>query len=348
MNQVNSYLNKIQAADYAEFSRALPNENPTYLGDTLMPNVKTQNFKVEYMRLSANAHTPVMAYVHAWDSETLIGTRKDFEVLEAETLLIKLKLNQTETLRKYLDAMGGNRAEREVFRYIYDDARNLASAVKARTELMKIEAMTTGKVKIKENGINMTVSYGQPAGNNQSYDWSDGTANVIADLEAMVDLSKASSGLKPNVAIMSERVWRRIRKDEAIQNAINGAGNAGRYVSEGQVKAYIAEAFGLTIYVPEGNVGYQTATGKIAYKPWLDTDTISIFYADGGKAGTGLYGPTPDEQALGLPDVENRQFYTFHKWQTDDPIVTWLRASTVFIPVFPNALSLVVGTITLE
>ena len=126
-----------------------------------------------------------MATVHAFDTEAEIGSRPTFDKMEVEKLLIKRKINQTERVRLLFES--GVYADDAIVRYVFDDMRLMADAVKVRTEVAKMDVLSTGKMNINENRLKMTVDYGVPA-ENLAFDLDlSADADIIGQLQAIVD-----------------------------------------------------------------------------------------------------------------------------------------------------------------
>lgn len=341
-------LKKISAKDRFEFSKNFDVKLPDFaLVDQIFPDRKTQNFEAEFTRLSNTAMIPRAAMVHAYDTETEIGQRPGFESISAEKLLIKEKIDQGENLRKYLDRLG-NAPESTILEYIYNDMANEARVVATKTKLMKLEALATGKVTVHENNLNFVIDYNVPDENRVAYTWSDPTHDILGDIEAMIALARTNGKIVTG-AVTTPAIMAAIRKNTALRTAMLGALNEGKYVSEKEVKAWISENFGFSINVVEGVYNKQAADGTLTATPVLEADVFTLYVANGGVAGVGLWGPTPDEQSLlALPNVSQSGYITIHQWNTDDPVTTWTRASGVFVPVLPDPYGTVVATITVE
>ena len=96
-----SVLTMISDRDRLEFSQNYSIQR-SYVGDTLFPDIKTENLEAEYERLSEGMELPTAAMVHAFDTEAAIGVRPGFEKVSVEKLLIKEKINQSERLAHLL------------------------------------------------------------------------------------------------------------------------------------------------------------------------------------------------------------------------------------------------------
>ena len=65
-----------------------------FVGLKLFPAVKTDNMKLAIAQLTKGGKIPVMALVHALDTEARIGDRPNYETINVELMLIKEKLNK--------------------------------------------------------------------------------------------------------------------------------------------------------------------------------------------------------------------------------------------------------------
>lgn len=155
-------LRMLSQAEQLDFSQNFLIPRPNYIGDTIFPDRKTQNFKAEYLRLAAGSQLPTMALVHGLDTEAHIGSRPALERVTVEKLFIKEKINQTESLRQVLENGAFN--DSALIDFVYDDWGRLAEGVRCRTEVAKMEVLSTGKMTIKENGLNFSVDFGVPNG----------------------------------------------------------------------------------------------------------------------------------------------------------------------------------------
>lgn len=339
-------LNLISDAERLEFSQNLSVARPAYIGDRIFPDQKTENIKAEYLRLAAGATIPVMATVHAFDTEAEIGSRPVFDKTEVEKLLIKRKINQTERVRLLTE--NGVYADDAVVRYVFDDMRLMADAVKVRTEVAKMEVLATGKMTIKENKLNMTVDYGVPASNiGYKLDLS-ADADIIGQLRAIVD-DAADSGNTLTEVVLSNKILRKLSSNKGIQTMIYGSVGVGTYVPTDRLSALFMSMFGFgTITTNDLRYKTQTSSGKETTKRFFPDDKIA-FLSNGTSAsfGAGLWGVTPEEADYGQYNEKSaNQYITVTQWATHDPVAVWTKASGLFIPVVPNPNGLFIASDT--
>lgn len=336
-------LNMISDADRLEFSQTLSIAR-NYIGDRIFPDQKTQNIKAEYLRLAEGANIPVMATVHAFDTEAEIGTRPVFDKTEVEKLLIKRKINQTERVRLLTE--NGVYADDAVTKYVFDDMRLMAEAVKTRTEVAKMEVLATGKMTIKENNLNLTVDYGVPVKNtNHQIDFGV-DADIIGQIQTIADAA-AEAGNALTEIVTSNKILRKLAANKGIQTLIYGTVGAGTYVPADRIRSLFTELFGFGM-ITTNDLRYkaQTAGGKEATKRFFPEDKMA-FLSNGtmNSFGAGLWGVTPEEAEYGQYNEKSaQQFITVTQWATPDPVAVWTKASGLFIPVVPNPNGLYIAT----
>lgn len=314
-----------------------------YLGDTVFNDVKTENLEAEYARLADGLSLPTMAQVHAFDTEAAIGTRPTIEVATIEKLLIKEKINQSERLQQYTKR--GITSESTLIEYVFDDMSRLAENVKTRTEVAKMEALTTGKMTVKENNLNFVIDYGVPADNRITVKWSDPEYDMLSDIQKMIDRAKAK-GKTVNRCVTSTKIVSYMRKNKGIQTAMYGANGVGTFMALGQINTLMSDMFGFTITINDDMYKYPKADGTYTTARYVDEDKFVLYQAGtNGAFGVGLWGTTPEELSSGAYTAKSAdQYITITQWQTPDPVAVWTKASGLFVPVIPDPAALVIAT----
>lgn len=337
-------MKMVSQADLLDFSQNL-NINRNYLGDTLFPNIKTQHMKAEFYRLSDPLMLPTMAQVHALDTETHIGQRPTLEKVRMEKMLIKEQINQSERLQLWLEE--GVAGADNIVKYIFDDVARLAESVKTRTEVMKLEALCTGKLTVDENGAKFTVDYQVPGTNKKVLSWSSKTADIIGDIQGIVDYAK-SIGQHITTMVTSTKTISYMRQNEGIQTAIYSALGKGTYVSNTLLNQLINDMFGITIIVHDEFYRYEGAKGVLKSKRYFDEDkAVFLSPLPNGAFGNGLWGVTPEELANGpWSSKSQNQYITVVMYEKPDPVSVWTKAAGMFVPVMPNPNGLFIGTVS--
>lgn len=332
-----------------DFSQHFGVARPSYLGSRLFPDRKTQYIEQEYYRLVENGNLPLIAQVHAFDTEAHVGSRVPFEKVGVEELLIKEKINMTERLRRLTHGIGME--QNSLTQYIFDDAARMAERVVTRAEKAKVDAIALGKFAIKENGLDLKVDYGIPDDNRVSSDWTAADADILGDVRKW-RLQAIAKGSTPTVAVTTEAVLTEIMQNASVQKAIFGTTGTGILPSLDQVNALFRSQFG-GLYVETDEQRYGVAsTGSdgsvaVSQERFFPEDTFVLLpLAPDGTLGTGLWGVTPEEERQGPWDsMRAQQYVTVVTYDESDPVATWTKASGLFVPVMPNPYGHVIASV---
>lgn len=341
--------NLIDNKQLLDFSQHF-NVRRDYMGSRLFPDQKTQYIEQEYTRFCENGNLPIVAKVHAMNTETYIGSRVPFEKVSIEELLIKEKINLSESVARLTKGMSMDNDP--LRRYIFDDVARMAERVVTRAELAKMMAISKGKYIITENGLNLEVDYGVPAENYVASDWSDPNADILGDIRKW-RLIAISKGMAPDIAITTEKVLLYMMSNAGIQKAIFGTSGVGTLPSLEQLNALLSSQFGgLRAITNEEKYGTMVTEGdkvKVKQNRFFPDDTF-VMTATGtdGTLGIGLWGVTPEELEQGgaFDTKREQQFVTCTTWNTPDPVATWTKASGLFIPVLPNVYGHIIADVS--
>lgn len=335
-------LEAISQEERLNFSQDFSVKRPGIL-DTIFPDVKTDYWKAEYYRLMSGQRLPEIAFVHALDTEAEIGSRPGFEKVLTEKLFIKRKLNQSESLQQAIE--NGVPDNEALTNFVFDDATNLFEGVLARTKVMKGQALSTGKLVIKENKVDMTIDFGVPSELKVTLtDWSDPSSDIMGDIQKMVQLAE-DNGYVVNKAITSLKMINYMRNNTAMQTAVLGAANK-KLLTKQELANFLMQEYGITIDRCDEKFRYRSK-GVVKTGRYFKEDVFTLYEADtNGSFGTGLWGATPEEKEYRqFIQQQNRSFITLSMWATPDPVAVWTKASGMFIPVVPKANGgMVIGT----
>lgn len=293
-----------------------------FIGLKLLPMVKTENMKVAMYNLLKGANVPVVALVHALDSEARIGDRPEYEEIREQLFLIKEKINQGEELRKKIKDLGMQGEGAAVVLAIYDDIANQISKVLAGFERRACEALATAKLVIKENDAVKNVDYKLDAKNKINFSgWSDPTHDIIGDLTALKLASK-------------NKIVRQIISSKVLGYMV--ANNGFKEIAKAQlapltqdfITNYVMSALNIEIIVDDRT--FKTAYGDNKEYRFFPEDVV-ISLATRGTVGQTLMTSTPTEDANDTD--EKYGFVAVDQWKTNDPHTTWTMAEGIGFPV---------------
>jgi len=328
-------------------------ERPGDPTDGLIGDVKTNNLVAYWESIAAEYQVPLMAQFHGFDTEAQQTFRVPVDTHNIEKGLIKVKINQSERMRALIRSGVQND---ELYDYVINDGIRLADQVVTRSKVAKNEMLATGSVTIKENNLDLTVDYGVPAAQKGlSIDFGAGaSAPVDEQLEALVSTA-ISNGNPLNGFITSRAVMNKLRKNAAIQKAINGVNMQGVLVSNADLRAYLSEEYGLNnIVINDLTYGVPGAVSNnrptVTSKRYFPATGITFFSANlNGKLGDGLWGDPPETDVAQFLDgatSEVSPYVYVSQWSEKDPAVLWTKASALFMPVLYNPNSLYIASAT--
>ena len=352
MRWEDNIFGKVRKQDWLDIGSQLPvaQGDPT---ENLFGDVKTDNIVAYYETLASQYAIPVMAQFHAFDTEAKTTFRMPIDTHNIEKGLIKVKINQSERLRSL--NRSGVVGDEQLYNYIMDDGLNLANQVITRTRVCKNELLATGKVTIKENGVDTTVDYGVPSGQTgYTLDLST-EADVGAQIQSIID-DALEIGVTINGLLTSRANIGAMKRNKSLQIAINGTIGAGALISTAALEAYLAEEFGITTvvtndlnYVAEESIGSDGRPVR-TQKRYYPKNKVTFFStAQTGSLGAGLWGDPPEIDAArfyqtGTSGVS--PYVYIMQWMETDPAVLWTKASSLYIPVLYNPNSLFIATVS--
>lgn len=315
------------------------------LGESLFPERKIQD--IEFDMILGSGGLPVSAQVHALDTETQLASREAIEKGVQSLALIKRKIKITE---KELIKIHNPRTDAEltfVLTQLYNDADKMVEAIRVRVEAMRMEALATGKIKIEENNIKVTIDYGVPTINKKSFNWSNvTTSKPLEDLEVLA-AAVETSGTRPSRMLTSRKIQRAICNNVSVRKALYGD-NSEKIASLAEVNALLVQLDLPTIVVYEGKYKVETAKGynTVRYFP----ETALAMFGD-STLGETIYGLTAEEvKLIGDGKMEDASMVGnifVGTYTSIDPVGEFTKAAATALPSFPHAEELGIGTITL-
>lgn len=337
-----SLLQLINKSDMVEFSS---NYNPTTdsVLDQLFPNEKTANMKVSYLQARKNQYTQ-MAEVHALNTESKIATREPLSEVEVKKLLIKEKIELDEEYAIMADELKDNSQVRNL---IFNDAGNMSDRVRTRTLVAKGELLSSGKVTVKENNLDITIDFKVPEDNFTDVTWSGDNVDILGDIKTVVDKA-AAKGYRITRALTSSKIISTLQMDSAVRGAIFGADSA-RIPTLDELNAFLYSMYRIRFAAFDDMYIYETADGTRKTQRYTPENKIMFFGGDVTETlGKGFYGVTPEERNARLNVSQSKNVYIMNTvWDTEDPVATWTKASAVFVPVLADPENLFVVTATL-
>lgn len=296
-----------------------------FVGLKLLPMVKTENMKVAMYNLLKGSEVPVIALVHAFDSEARIGDRPNYEEFKESLFLIKEKINQGEELRKKIKDLGMDTSERSILQAIYDDISNEITKVLTAFERRACEALSTAKLVINENGAVRTIDYKLNAENKIDFNgWDDPDHDIFADLATLKRKSK-------NKIVRQITSTKMLNYMLANNKLLAYAEKLAVPVTQDLLTNYVASTLGIEIIVDDRTYK-KSYSEKTEYRFFPEDTVISL--TTRGEVGKTFMTSTPTEDANKTDSQYG--YVAVHQWVGDDPYTSWTKAEGVGLPVITD------------
>lgn len=302
--------------------------------ESLFPERKQPGLK--FTQIQGASQTPVAATVHAFDTESEIGSRQA-ETRDLELFLIKRKLQLTEEQIIALESPRNEAEKKYLMSNVFNDVDTLVQGVRARAEAMRGEALADGKITIKENNLNLVVDYGVPVAHKEALTGTDAWSHADSDpYEDMLRWSQAL-GTAPTRALTSQRILMTLLRHPLTKAAL-GKGDSG-IVTRADLNAFLGELGLPQIATYDAMYRVQKADGTYESKRYFPEKKFVMF--SDSTLGETVYGPTAEEIRLTRdPSIEIKmtdKILAMVYEESVDPVGTWTKAVATAIPSFPTA-----------
>lgn len=330
-------------------------ERPNDPLEPLFDDIQTPHLVATYHTLASQYQIPQMAQFHAFDVPAQKSIAAPIDEHNVEKGLIKVKRNTSELLRQL--ASRGVTAESELYNSVMDFAYDLASQVVTRSKIARAEVMATGKMTISENNLSEVVDYGVPAENTSLViDLGAGADKTVTEqIQEIVDKA-ADSGVTLSGIVTSRSALTKLRSNDSVQKAINGAAMVGVLVSNAALAAWFDAEFGISSIITDDQsystpweVG-QDGRPVVNTQRYYPKDKITFYGTGNGMLlGSSLWGLPPETDITAYADVQGSSaspYVYITQWAEQDPAVLWTKASALYVPVLYNPYSLYIATFT--
>lgn len=311
--------------------------------EELFPARKTEALEIKMIKGANNL--PVSASVHAFDTEAEIDQRESTGYDVAELAMIKRKRKLSEKEIIHLETPRNDVEEREAIKKIYNDVDYLQDSVLTRTEAMRGEALSTGKLSINENGYKAEIDYGIPITHKGTFTWSGGSSDILMDMDSAVDKIVDDTGFIPTRVLTSKKNLNIILKDEKIRKAVFGV-NSDKLLSRQELNNFLQTRDLPQIATYDAKYRLLGAKGTYIAKRYFAESAFT--FMPEGTMGETLFGLTPEELALRKKegvDISEIGNVIIEQYATNDPVAKWIKAVATALVTFPCADQVFIATI---
>jgi hypothetical protein len=240
-----------------------------------------------------------------------------------------------------------------VLNRIFDDAGNLIAGAEVQAERMRMQLLSTGKIKITaENRMSYDYDYKLPSthkatlGAAGTTKWSaTTTATPVQDIQGWQDKVEEDTGIRPTRAVCTRKTWNYLLANKSIKLDMNPAGGENIILTDSMLRQYLSTKLGLSVAVY--NKKYQVTLGGASYLFFPDEVFTLI---PEGSLGNTYFGTTPEESDLlsGGTDAEVQIVNTGVAVTTvkePHPVNVQTIVSAIMLPSFETIDSIFIATV---
>ena len=313
--------------------------NQYTVGDQLFPFKKEIGVEIDWIKGANNQ--PVGLKLSAYDAKSIRRDRQGIEKYKTEMPFFKESMVIDEKLRQQLNTLIQTQNEaiiRTMIAKIFDDQIKLIKAAYETIERMRMQLLTTGTITLASNGQAYSYDYGMPQENFITVQnaWSDGNANIVKDINEVKKLAR-KRGYKLTRAICNSNLLEALTANTNIAKRIYVMSNGNVYITAQEVKRFIEQETGITIYVQDNGYIDETTGNFVNYF----ADDVFVMIPDGQLGETHL-GVTPEESDLmtGATKAEVslvNNGIAVTTFAIEDPVNVETKVSMVALPSFEQA-----------
>lgn len=341
-----SIFDLMRAPELAAYWNLKTQDRAPYLGEELFPDDKKLGINLKWIKGSKGL--PIVLKPSAFDVGVIPRPRIGFSTLSTEMPFFKESTYIDEQLRQELNMVleTGNQAYIDsVMNRVFDEPTSLLEGARARREMMRMMALTTGMISISANGQNYDYDYGIPAGHKKTVtkSWSDPTATITEDIRAWQDLIEEETGTKPTRAVCSRKTWGYLLNNEAIKKNIYVLTNGVGILNDARLSQFLLDELDLEVVVYSKK--YQDEAGT-TYK-YVADDTFVIFPS--GNLGKTWFGTTPEESDLMSQSIANVSIVetgvAITTMAKSDPVNVETKVTMICLPSFEAADQVIIADV---
>lgn len=271
-----------------------------YMGELLFPPKQQLGMKIN--KIGGRAGLPVELKASGFDTQATYRDRLSVEASSQTMAFFRERMKIDEETRQEmlkLRTAGNNTVLDPLLNNIFDDTNNLIMGARVARERMAMQLISSGKISIVSNGVNMEYDYGLDTSTQTAQakvDWSDPNADILKEIQDWKDAYNTEHGINLSYAIMTTKTFGYFVSNKGIIKTLypNSADITGIHVRRDAIKQLVLDAVGVQILLYDQVYATQVGGGAKKFFP----DNVITFLPDGFTLGNMIFGTTPEQMDL--------------------------------------------------
>lgn len=328
----------MQSQELVAYWEELIKDEAPYPCEELFPDDKKRGLKLEWIKGAKGL--PIVLKTSAFDAAAIPRDRIGFEKLTTQMPYFKEATYIDEELRQELHMVleTGNQVYIDsVMNNIFDDEIRLLRGARATRERMRMMALTTGVVAMRNNGQDFVFDYGLTHKATVTTSWSDyENSDPIEDIRVAKEEIEQETGTVITRAMCDGKVFRDLRNNKKIKNDIYADRQNIGAITNQMLRNYIADQLdGLVIAVNDKRYADENKETQ----KFMPENTFVMF--PGTTLGKTWFGTTPAESDLSSGNAANVTItdtgVAVTTVQKVDPVNVQTIVSMICLPSFEGA-----------
>lgn len=328
----------MQSQELVAYWEELVRDEAPYPCEELFPNDKKRGLNIKWIKGAKGL--PVVLKTSAFDASAVPRGRIGFDKMAAQMPYFKEAAYIDEELRQELNMVleTGNQAYIDsVMDRIFDDEMRLLRGARASRERMRMMALTSGVIAMKDNGQAYTFDYGVTHKATVTTSWSDHkNSDPIEDIRVAKEEIEQATGTTITRAMCDSETFRDLRNNEKIKNDIYADRQNIGAITNRMLRNYVADQLdGLKIAVNDKRYKDEQKVTQ----SFMPKNTFVMF--PDGPLGKTWFGTTPAESDLQSGNAANVTItdtgVAVTTVQRVDPVNVETIVSMICLPSFESA-----------
>ncbi|MEU8840227.1 major capsid protein [Streptomyces roseus] len=327
MQLIAEYATPAELTGYARAALRDREENQFSLNRWL-PNSTVNDLSYRFTR--GGGGLTEAAVFRAYDAESDIAYRPGGARVSGELPPISRKIPVSEydqIAMRGLDTQGA-----EIRDAMEADSVRLVSAIAARIELARGDALFNGSVTIAENRLQASVDFQRSGSHSVTAGtvWSDTeNADVYDDLQAWLDVYNTTNGTLPAFTLMSRKIYNYLRRNKQLRElAFSGASTAPTVLTRDALNAVLGDFDIPPVVIYDAKVSVDGTATRVTPE-----DKILFLPEQGSAAGQTLWGVPVEANDPRYGLQGDGAGVAVGAYKSEDPQTLWTRATAIALPV---------------